>query len=280
MQSALDELQNTLKNAEDYLNGGEKTAPLVRFHIKALQEDSDLAFSVGKAFEELYPETLEPIFKARRIKRSLEQLLIELGTRSSPVASQSDQLTPAICAPPQTKQQDYEMPSFDGDTSKYPAYRDILVEKVINNSNLSSATKWGLLRESLSGPPAEFISEIPQTLEFLDVALKLLDNFYGGADRMISVLKSKFQSLTPASIAAESLRMTHAKLEGILESLAHLNYPINEDEWIQSVYIEKFPSCFINAVVYTECMALQSIRKGTFRLLHVVQKCENTGNSV
>lgn len=273
-QCALDELQNTLEIAENYLSQGQRTAPYVRFHIKALQEDIDLVASVASSSDELQCKSFELGIEGRRIKRRLELLLIELETSLLPAAAPqaSDQTATANVAAPETKPKSRKLsatkiPPFDGDATKFPVYRNSLVENVIDEPSLTVTSKWARLRNSLSGTPALLISEIPQMPEMLNVALKLLDDVYGGEKRVTTELHRKFHNLPPASSTTESIRATHAKLEGILQSLTHLNHPVNENQLIRSVYIEKFPSSVIYEVVKSKSTALQTIRDGIAQLL-------------
>lgn len=266
MQAALDELQNSMEVAEDYLKRDEKRARYLRVHINALVEDIDLVSSFVTSSAKLQQESFQLRVAARAIKHRLERLL------SESVSQSSDQQTPAIVATQKTEPKEGEslapeIPSFNGDSTKFPVYRTILEENVISNPNMTATSKWVHLRKSLFGHPAELISEMPHTPEALDVAVKLLDDVYGGKDRISAELYAKFHDLPVASLTADSIRMTHAKLEGILLSLTHLQHSVNENEFIKLEYIRKFPSCVIYEVFRTESTQLQTIRDGIAQLL-------------
>lgn len=281
MQSALDELQNTLKVAEDYVNQGQMTAPYVRFHIKALQEDLNFLVSVSSESVELQRESLKLRIEARRMKRRLELLLVELETNFPSTASpQSSNQDSAVNVATEIQLKGEKLLSFDGDPTKFLVYRYCLVDNVIDNPNMTSSSKWAHLRDSLSGPPAELISEIPQMPGLLNVALGLLDDVYGGSDRTVRELIRRIDKLPPASLNVESVRMTYAKLEAILRSLAYLNHPINEDQSILSAYIAKFPLHSIDLKSKTKdaAAALQTIRDAFAKYLPKVEwarKCKD-----
>lgn len=255
MQSSLDQLQDTIDIVETDLCFGRKTAPLLRFHINALQEDIEFVSSIASSSGQLSVMS-ERLILARKVKRKLERLLVDLETLSGPAASPQ----PVFPKTPFTEHEEIEFLRFDGDASTFQAYWNCLEENVINNPNMPVTTKWARFRSSLSGPPDECISVIPQIPELLDVALKLLDNVYGSEGRARRELYMKFHDLPPAEVFTRSLRKTHLTLEAILLSLAHLNYPVNGNPSIRSLYIRKFPDCVINAIDDIENATLQTIR--------------------
>lgn len=266
MEIAIDELQNTIEIAEKYLRHPKKTAPFVSFHIKALQEDIELLSGIESPLVELQQKALDVRIQARRLKRRLEVQLLELQSQSAPAPTETitlvtEQKAKGLKLPP------LKLPTFSGDGTKFLEYWNVLFENVINNTAMTSTAKWMHLRDSLAGAPAELISEIPQTAEMLNVALKLLDEIYGGEEKTITELYNKFHNLPTAANDTPSVRMTHAKLEGILLSLTQLRHEANENQYIRSVYIGKFPSSIINEVVKTKNTPLQEIRDSIAQLL-------------
>lgn len=265
MQSSLEELRHTLKMAEDYLNQGGRNVGYVRFHLQALREDMNLvswlASSCSSMSLELHQKSLEIMLKGRRTKRRLEQILMDLESISG------------SAAPPRTesggeKSRGLKIRIFDGDATKYLAYRNIFMQGIVNNPYMTASAKWLYFENSLCGPPAALFSEYPHTIEALEAAFRMLDSVYGNTERITAELYRKLENLPPASTATESIRLTHAKLEGILLSLAGLYVPVNGSPYIRAAYIAKFPASVINReVVNFRSLDLQTIRDGVARLL-------------
>lgn len=271
MESALDLLRSTIQSAQDYINEKEPTRPFLRFYIKAVQEDMDLLATVASDCVEPHQKSLELGIEARQIKRRLELLLMALD----PFAQSSSHESAANVATLETMPTSWrspalKTPSFNGDAIKFPAYRNILLENVINNPNMTASSKWAYLRDSLSGPPADLISEIPEMPEMLKVAFKLLDDVYGRKEKVAAKLHEKLVSLPKALPVTESMRMTHAKLEGILLSMSLLNCPMSDNIVTRGLYTAKFPPDEIGfEKLDIEKSTLQTIRDEISHLLLV-----------
>lgn len=118
--------------------------------------------------------------------------------------------------------------------------------------------KWSAFRDSLSGYPADLVSEHLQTEAGLTSALRTLDHVFQGTDKAIAALKRKLSEL-PAGQDTESCWMNCCLLEGMLLSLAHFGYPVDTDPSIRSQYRQKFPP-EVSSAISEDDMSLQQMQ--------------------
>ncbi|KAK7593126.1 hypothetical protein V9T40_007878 [Parthenolecanium corni] len=259
MEHALEQLKETVAEAEDYLKKSSQTVAYVKFYIQNIEEDIAVLAATDSIDDNLADRALQLRIHARRIKRTLDVWLIE-NNKPTPSGQINANAGREPDHKPQIKLEKLTLPTFDGDPTKFLVYWNTIVENVVNNPDVSDTAKWVYLRNSLKGRPAELLADMPETAASIQTALTLLSDIYGGDERSITELYRKFHNLTPATATTESIRLTHAKLESYLLALEGLQHSVNENQYIRSVYIGKFPEALIQDVVTTKNIKLKDIR--------------------
>lgn len=255
MDAAVTELIATIARAKAYNEQPSKTIAFAQFHVTNLDEDIAFVANIVTHDPLLLDRAVEQRLIARRVRRELQEWI--LGQEAGPtVVKQKGMKMPQL-----------ELPVFSGDHTKFLVFWNALLENVVNNAEITDTAKWLILQKSLAGPAAELISEIPQTGAMIPVALKMLDDTYGGEERIITELYQKFHSLPPASNDIKSVRGTYGKLKGILLALSQLDHDVHDNKYLRSVYIGKFPNDIVQQVVKTKSTPFKDIRTNVEQLL-------------
>lgn len=261
METAMNELKFTVDRAKKYLLRTDKTVALRKRHVKALEEDIELVLGYEQkpGYEDTGDAALTLRLLARRVKRELEEEIDEVvGDVVEPVT----QIT-VVEAPNKAddvKVQPLKLPTFGGDPTEFECFMQVYRQNILDNPRISESGKWIHLRESLKGEPFDLIKAIPQTEKTLKVALKLLDNVYGGDDRTVTELFQRIHDLQPASEDLPSLRMVNATIEGYLLSLEEYGHETDKDVHLRSIVLGKYPQNIIFQVRQARDTPLSEIR--------------------
>jgi len=257
----MNELQFTIDRAKKYLLRKEKSIALRKRHIKALEEDIELVLGYAKKPGYIDTKDAALILRliARRIIRELEEEIDEVvGDVAEPVT----QIT-VVEAPNKkedVKVQPLKIPTFNGDPTEFECFIQVYRQNILDNPRISDSGKWIHLRESLKGEPFDLIKAIPQTGKTLKVALKLLDNVYGGEDRTVTELFQRIYDLPPAREDLPSLRIVNATIEGYLLSLEEYGHETDKDVHLRSIVLGKYPQNIIFQVRRARDTPLSEIR--------------------
>lgn len=251
--------------ASAYLDAPDRCPEILRSHCHDLVEDISSLERYKGAYGERANELIQLVADSRRVKRQAEKDAYALETAAR--KAQSAQPQTAAAAPPQAKTTGLKLPriklpTFDGETSDdYRGFMEAFNETISTEPDLSEVRKWLLLRGQLSGKALQMVKELPLAAETFKAGVQILNNAYGSSRRAVLKMYQRLQMLPNAVMETENLRMTSAKMEGILLSLTNLGVKPNEDDFLRAVVISKFPHELIHTLRITDEMPLDQFRE-------------------
>lgn len=130
----------------------------------------------------------------------------------------------------QSRLPDISLPKFDGEYSKWPAFRELFGSLILDNARLTNIEKLHYLRSCTEGSPALVIGSLPLTGDSLQASWELLISRYENKRLTIQAhLDQLFNITTPTAKHAASLTKmisTVAEENKALQSLG-----VSQDMW-------------------------------------------------
>ncbi|XP_044754984.1 uncharacterized protein LOC123313938 [Coccinella septempunctata] len=192
-------------------------------------------------FESAWPESCldheyfasSVFFEEYSLYQSAFSKLIQLNMSLNPVDSQPSTSAQAP-QPSQTRPRlpDISIPTFSGDFSKWPAFRDLFQSLVINSTSISDIERLHYLRTCLSHEPLDTISSLPLTEVSFPIAWKKLMDKYENKRLLLSSQYSKLLSFSLANqknSTASSLRQFIDSIVNPLQSLKALGEDLEQN---------------------------------------------------
>ncbi|CAO4375216.1 unnamed protein product [Caenorhabditis nigoni] len=120
------------------------------------------------------------------------------------------------------------LPSFSGDIEKYIEFKDSF-ESVMGHLQLDELTKLHYLKSSLSGEPADLLRSLPLTQSNFVIAMKTLEDQYGGTTRLKHALLLKLRKLPDLSTNTDPADLQHFIIQAgmIFDQLCSMGFNVD-----------------------------------------------------
>lgn len=152
-----------------------------------LEEMIETEFSIAEAYRDNYCRWRS------EIEETLAKLTPPVSPEVTPPQAQGDS---NLASNSSFKLPEFHLSKFDGnDFLKFPGWMDQFISLIHQNEGLSDIQKFGILKESLSGPPRGLVDGLLNTKENYKKALDLLEETYHDPNLLLGVFVSRLHSL-------------------------------------------------------------------------------------
>lgn len=291
MDGAVEELKYTIEQASEYFKSSTHHLEELQCHVTALKEDADIVEHSKTGDRTQDKDAEEVVRTARRLRRDLEKLSFPLLREREAIKLQVQRdelevqkqayrrMETAAAIPSNEKKVSaiklptLKLPIFSGEIEQYRGFKQVFLDLVNEDPGMSPMKKWLLLKEHLGGKALEIVQELPSSPETFQVAIDLLDQAFGSVNKAVTHLYHRLQGLPVATMRGDSLRLTHAKLDGMLRSLESMGEDVDTSRFLRTVVINKFPKELFSILRITDDMDLPKFRK---RIAGYIQSSENS----
>ena len=133
-----------------------------------------------------------------------------------------------------------EMPSFNGDKTKWVEFWDSFQCSVHDNKRITNVEKFNYLKSKLSGEARSAIAGLALSNENYPIAVDILMKRFGNAQEIVDLHYNQLINLQPATNKVSSLRYLLDKVERHLRSLEVLGQSVDQDVFV-SIIRSKLP---------------------------------------
>jgi len=256
------ELLNTTELAEKYLKQETQHAEILRTYVSDIQEDIAALEKLKGSFKEKEAMMKDLIARATRAKRDAVRQAQALEIAAKDAAAKETQREVTIRKDNIVKAPRVKLPIFDGENlADYRGFMLAFNSSLGNEPDADPVKKWLLLKPQLAGKALTMVQELPIAPETFEVALKILEDNFGGDRAAVMELYQRLQLLPNATLDTDSLKTTHARMEGILMSLERLQVDLEKDDFLRAAAISKYPDELQHLLRVTNKTSLSKFRE-------------------